>query len=745
MKTPTPRHPQNQPPKQDKAKLLEAVAKVSHKQPDTFFNTCITVIAVLIVITLICMAIIMLKCFSHMDVNILRSSQVPLMEPCEDFYEFACGGWTKAVVVPPDEVTASVHTRLLRRVEDEIGEILNNTVVTYRYQTATQKAAALYQSCINVDMRNSKGTRPLEELLSYLGLPRWPILNRTAQFPTYQILGHVIRELGLDAIVSVRVGLDYYDSDRYLIYIGQPSFGVEPPILQGRYRSPFFRILHRYKLYMYRCALLMGSNVAAADVVNEIVSFEAKLAAITEPKDVVHNPRRVYNLMALRTLEGAIPEVRWTYFLNVILRDVGVSMDLNDHVVVRNPIYLKKLSRLLKSVSSSIVANYLGWRIVQEMGQHAMGRFRQARFRFDHYRYLLLEPTEVPRQCVRVTMRLMGFAVGRLYYDRQVTKAAIRFKGVNEMAEELRQAFSVLIDMNHWMDTKTKERALSKLSRMQLNIGFPPWIRSDRELGEYYQELPDLRKEDFFRNVLIATRIYYRTFYGRLRQIKKANDFGWLASDPASSMHYSLIGNYLLLPLEFLQFPFFLVDMPPPINFGALGTIIAQQISYGFGDQGSLYDENGKLSEWWSRDTRRKFLPRVRCLQEQYSEFKHPITGVPLDINTTMETSVADNAGVRLAFKAFRVYQTKFEERYSLYTIPGTEPKSMEQIFFIAYALSRCEVTRKRSIYNYLQPREQIPNWFRTTIPLMNFERFSHAFGCKVGTIMSPERKCLVW
>ncbi|XP_075539415.1 neprilysin-1-like [Dermacentor variabilis] len=185
--------------------------------------------------------------------------------------------------------------------------------------------------------------------------------------------------------------------------------------------------------------------------------------------------------------------------------------------------------------------------------------------------------------------------------------------------------------------------------------------------------------------------------------------------------------------------------MPPPINFGALGTIIAQQIVYGFGDQGSLYDENGKLSEWWSRETRRKFLPRVRCLQEQYNDFKHPITGQPLDVNTTMETSVADNAAVRLAFKAFRVYQTKFEERYSLYTIPGTEPKTMEQIFFIAYALSRCEVTRKRSIYNYLQSREQMPNWFRTTIPLMNFERFSHAFGCKVGTIMSPERKCLVW
>ncbi|XP_077534486.1 endothelin-converting enzyme homolog [Haemaphysalis longicornis] len=165
-------------------KTLEEIAKAAQKQPDTFLNTCMTVIAVLIVITLICMAIIMFRCFSPTNVcaapeppynpytntaltcdtlecrtyvNMLRSSLVTLMEPCEDFYEFVCGGWSKAAVVPPDEITFSLHTSYRRKVEDEIGEILNNTVVTYRDQTATQKAAALYQSCIDVG-KNGKDT-----------------------------------------------------------------------------------------------------------------------------------------------------------------------------------------------------------------------------------------------------------------------------------------------------------------------------------------------------------------------------------------------------------------------------------------------------------------------------------------------------------------------------------------------------------------------------------------------------------
>ncbi|XP_075744228.1 neprilysin-1-like [Rhipicephalus microplus] len=357
--------------------IQELGVNEGHSQPDSFLNTCVTIVAVLIVITLIVMVIILLKCFSgredcprtegpynpYSNVSLscesedcrdygsmMRASLISFMEPCEDFYEFICGGWMKAARIPHEEVVYSTMSDVHRRVENDISDILNNTVISYRDQTATQKASALYQGCINIDLRNSKGVKPLEDLLRYFDLGHWPTLNRTAVFRTFFMLGNVIRELGLDAIMTVRVGIDYHNSDRYLVYIGQPSFGVEPMVLRGRFRSPFFRILHRYKIYIYRCALLMGATVAAADVVNEIVAFEAKLAAIMEPPETIHNPKRVYNLMSLRTLEGAIPEIQWTFLLNTILRDVGVSMDLSDHVVVLHPLYLKRLARLLKEV-----------------------------------------------------------------------------------------------------------------------------------------------------------------------------------------------------------------------------------------------------------------------------------------------------------------------------------------------------------------------------------------------------------
>ncbi|CAN8015642.1 unnamed protein product, partial [Ixodes persulcatus] len=738
---------------------------------DSFLNTCVTVVAILIMITLIVLVIILLRCFSGRDdckksegpynpysnttltceseecraygnAGLMRANLISFLEPCEDFYEFVCGGWMKTAKVPPDEVIESVSSQVRRRVEDEI---LNNTVISYRDQTATQKASALYQGCINIDLRNSKGTKPLEDLLTYFELPHWPILNRTAQFRIFSILGNMVRDLGMDALISIKVGLDYHNSDRYLIYIGQPSFGVEPVVLRGRFRSPFFRILHRYKLYIYRCALLLGANVAAADIVNEIVAFETKLAAISEPPDAVNNPKRVYNLQVLRTLEVAIPEIRWTYFLNIVLRDVGVSLDLNDHVVVMHPLYLKRLSRLLKDIPSAAVANYLGWRIVQMMGDHTLDRFRRARFRFDRYRYLIQDIADLPRECVRLTSNLLYFAVGRLYFDRHIMKPVDRYRKVYDMGEELRDAFAVLIDMNTWMDEDTKERARQKLHHVQMNVGFPPWIKSDRDLDEYYKEVPDLRKEEYFISLLRTMKVHNRIMYGRLRRYKRAEDFGWVPTGLSNTMYYSLLGNYLLLPIDYVQFPFFLIDMPPPINFGSLGSVMGQHLTYGFGEQGALYDERGKLVEWWSRETHRKFITGARCLAEQYDQFSNPITGQKLSINATLETSVADNAGLRQAFKAYRVYMTKYEERYGLYSLPGMEPWTMEQIFFIAYAMSRCEVARKRSMFFYLRPRDQIPSRFRTIIPLMNFERFSEAFSCKPGTIMNPEQKCIVW
>ncbi|KAM7309614.1 hypothetical protein ISCGN_006616 [Ixodes scapularis] len=173
------------------------------------------------------------------------------------------------------------------------------------------------------ELRNSKGTKPLEKLLAGLGIPRWPIVESNFQADVMGILANVTREIGVGALLTLRVGPEQTNNRRNVIYLDQPSFGVEHAILRARYRSPYFRILHRYKLYAYRCALLLGATVAAADLVNEIVGFEIRLA-----------------------------QIKWTFFLNSVLRDVPVMLDLTDKVMLRNQRYLRALSQLLQEEST---------------------------------------------------------------------------------------------------------------------------------------------------------------------------------------------------------------------------------------------------------------------------------------------------------------------------------------------------------------------------------------------------------
>ncbi|KAH7936998.1 hypothetical protein HPB49_007073 [Dermacentor silvarum] len=197
-------------------------------------------------------------------------------------------------------------------------------------------------------MRNTKGTKPLENLLDKYGIPRWPILHEQFQLDVMRALADMIRDLGLSAIVSVRVAPDSHDTRKHIVYLGQPKFAVERSVLRSPFGSPYFRIRHRYKLFIFRSAQIMGSTVAAAElVVNDIVQFEGKLAAISEEPEDLPNPKKSFHLISLESLETAIPDMRWTNFLNTILRDAQVTLEKNDRIILSNRQYLLRLRNIL--------------------------------------------------------------------------------------------------------------------------------------------------------------------------------------------------------------------------------------------------------------------------------------------------------------------------------------------------------------------------------------------------------------
>ncbi|KAK8770509.1 hypothetical protein V5799_013023, partial [Amblyomma americanum] len=283
-------------------------------------------------------------------------------------------------------------------------------------------------------MRNTKGTKPLENLLDRFGIPRWPIVHQDFQMNVMNTLADMIRELGLSAIVSVRVGPDHHDTRRHIVYLGQPEFGVEREVLRSPFGSPYFRIRHRYKLFIFRSAQILGSTVAAAEsVVNEIVNFEGKLAAM-----------------------------KWTSFLNSVLRDAQVSLDKYDRIILSNRHYLLRLGGILAMAKTNVVANYLAWRVVELMGPLTVERLRRCRFRFDRYRYSMFDLPELSRECYEHTARYMRFATAKLLYDDLEEKPVERHDKVQHVADEVKDAFAVWLDLTSWMTESNKKLAVFK-------------------------------------------------------------------------------------------------------------------------------------------------------------------------------------------------------------------------------------------------------------------------------------------
>ncbi|XP_077486765.1 neprilysin-1-like [Amblyomma americanum] len=375
-------------------------------------------------------------------------------------------------------------------------------------------------------MRNTKGTKPLENLLDRFGIPRWPIVHQDFQMNVMNTLADMIRELGLSAIVSVRVGPDHHDTRRHIVYLGQPEFGVEREVLRSPFGSPYFRIRHRYKLFIFRSAQILGSTVAAAEsVVNEIVNFEGKLAAISEEPTDLPNPKKSFHLISMESLESTVPNMKWTSFLNSVLRDAQVSLDKYDRIILSNRHYLLRLGGILAMAKTNVVANYLAWRVVELMGPLTVERLRRCRFRFDRYRYSMFDLPELSRECYEHTARYMRFATAKLLYDDLEEKPVERHDKVQHVADEVKDAFAVWLDLTSWMTESNKKLAVFKannvtelresmgvnhqpfhcmarnyvqvdthdlprlppeLRDVKVNPGAPLWVMSEVEVDEYY-------------------------------------------------------------------------------------------------------------------------------------------------------------------------------------------------------------------------------------------------------------------
>ncbi|XP_034178360.1 neprilysin-4 isoform X2 [Osmia lignaria lignaria] len=674
----------------------------------------------------------------------IRKAQAKIMlkymdksaDPCEDFYQYACGNWARHNPIPKDKAAYDTFEMIRESLDTVLKELLEDPIIRgmeLNTEDATVKAKYLFQSCMNYEILEQRMERPLIQLLDELG--GWPILrpNWDPEKFDWLLLVAQLRLYNNDILISEWVAPDIKNSDQYVIQFDQTSLGLPT---RDYFLQPSNTIyLKAYKNYLIKIATLLGASLKNATVdADELIEFETKLAKITSTPDERRNVSELYQRMSIGELRTLVPQINWHRYLTIVLaRPTNVS----EPVVVYALQYIQDLVNLLSKTSPRTVANYLLWRFVRHRVNNLDDRFQEAKQKFY---YILFGREQAPsrwKNCVAQVNSNMGMAVGSMFVKKYFDE-----KSKNDtlsMTREIQRSFRELLNQTSWIDDETKELATEKVNAMLLRIGYPDFILQPELLNERYKDVV-IRPDKYFENTLNILQHLTRVEQDRLGS--PVNKTLWNTAPAVVNAYYSRSKNRIMFPAGILQPPFYHRYFPRSLNYGGIGVVIGHEITHGFDDKGRLFDKDGNLHRWWKDEAIYGFHERAQCLIDQYSHYTVSEVGMQIDGINTQGENIADNGGIKQAFRAYERWMRVNGDVDE--TLPGMNATG-KQLFFLNFAQVWCGSMRPEATRNKLKTAVHSPGKFRVVGTLSNSEDFAEVFNCPLGAPMNPVNKCSVW
>ncbi|NXA95840.1 NEP protein, partial [Melanocharis versteri] len=676
----------------------------------------------------------------------------PSASPCQDFYQYACGGWLKKNVIPE---TSSRYSNfdILR---DELEVVLKDVLDTPSTSDipAVQKAKTLYRSCINETAIDSRGGKPLISLLP--NVSEWPVAttNWEDSYGTAWTAETAIAQLnsryGKKVLINFFVGTDDKNSSGYIIHIDQPGLGL-PSRDYYECTGAYQEACSAYVDFMISVAKLIRQerNLSVneseiSEQMRRVMDLEKEIANATTKAEDRNDPLLMYNKMTLAQLQNNFSlEINqkvfnWSEFINAIMSTVQINIDNTEHVVVYDPDYLLKLRSIIVKYSTRDLQNYMTWRFVMDLVNSLSQDYKDTRNAFRKALYGTTSETAAWRRCANYVNSNMENAVGRLYVEEAFAGDSKHV--VEEMIADIRDVFIKTLDELSWMDEDTKKRAEQKAIAIRERIGYPDEIVTDDDkLNSEYQEL-NYKEEEYFENII---EILVFTQKKRLKKLReKVDKEEWISGAAVVNAFYSASRNQIVFPAGILQPPFFSASQPKSLNYGGIGMVIGHEITHGFDDNGRNFNENGDLVDWWSEESARNFKELSQCIVYQYGNFSWDLAGGQnLSGINTLGENIADNGGVRQAYKAYENFVKKHGKEKLL---PGLD-MNHKQLFFLNFAQVWCGTYRPEYAVNSIKTDVHSPGKFRVLGSLQNSPEFSEAFSCTTRDNMDPANKCRVW
>uniref|UniRef100_A0A4W6BRE5 Phosphate regulating endopeptidase homolog, X-linked n=1 Tax=Lates calcarifer TaxID=8187 RepID=A0A4W6BRE5_LATCA len=655
------------------------------------------------------------------------------IDPCEDFYSFSCGGWLKENPIPEDSSSYGIYPWLRQHVDIRLKELLEAPSDPDELDAVT-KAKILYRSCMNETMLEKVDTKPMLKTLKHLEF-RWPVVGdglggdyqwSPGQWNLLKTLAEMRNQHSKSVLIRLYVSPDDKNSSHYIIKVKYPQF-------------TFIIIYYRAALLslMVDTAVMLGApEKAALTQMEKALAFETRLAHILIPYEN-RTSENMYNRYTLSRLQRFIPQFDWLGFVKAVVEsknDPARSISSSEPVIVRAPQYFKELVKT--------VANYVQWRTVFSRITTLSRRFL---YRYLDYARVTTGTTSLtPRwdKCVNYVENSLVYATGRLFVNTHFQEDKKHM--MEELIKGIRWAFIDMLEKeNDWMDQPTKTRAIEKAHAVLAKVGYPEFILNDTYLNEDLKELK-FNELDYYGNVMQTLKFIAQSDIAWLRKSVPRTE--WFTNPTTVNAFYSSSTNQIRFPAGELQKPFFWGrEYPRSLSYGAIGVIVGHELTHGFDNNGRKYDKNGNLDQWWSNSSVTAFNEKTQCMIDQYNGYHWDEAGLNVRGKRTLAENIADNGGIREAFRAYRRWVDESRGGVEEPLLPGVGLNN-NQLFFLSYAHVRCNSYRPEAARDQIQSGAHSPPKYRVVGAMSNYEEFRKVFSCPESSVMNRgAQSCRVW
>lgn len=646
--------------------------------------------------------------------GVILNNMDTLVSPGDNFHLYVNGGWIKKQEIPADKATYGI-TEILDDQANENVKIIIEEAAKGNFKTGSneQKIGDFFNAYVNFTERNATGINPLIPVFKQIdGLSDGN--NLSAYFGEAARLGKMVP-------LTIGVIEDFKDPTRYMLYTWQAGIGLPEREYYFLNDAKSKEIRAKYVAHISKMLTLCNLPEAAASA-GAIMALETELANVHVKKEDTRDVVKLYNKYAVADLSKLSSGINW----KLMLERAGVKNV--DSIVVTQVSYVKSLDNILKKTPLQVWKNYLKWSAIQHAASYLNSALDKQNFEF-YGKVLAGTKIQQPlwKRGVQEINNSLGEAVGEVYVKKHFSAEAKQ--RMTTLVNNLLLAYRESINSLDWMTPTTKKEALKKLNKFTAKIGYPDKWRD-------YSKLK-ITKGDLYGNVTRSIAFEYYRQISKLGQPVDRSEWGM--TPQTVNAYYNPTLNEIVFPAAILQPPFFDLKAEDAINYGGIGAVIGHEIGHGFDDQGSTFDGDGVMSDWWTSADKAAFKKRTQALVSQFNTYK-VFPDLAVNGEFTLGENIGDLGGLSIALKA---YQMSLKGKPA----PVMNGFSGIQRVFIGWAQSWLSKEREEYLRNQVASDPHSPAIFRVNGIVRNIPEFYTAFKVKPSDslYLAPEKRVKIW